>query len=402
MKSIANLQPMQYYRRYGRRAVAGVFMLCTVAVSAGAAALPEGALQGYLNHTQLVITQDGNRQWTPATMSLGRVDGSVYVLPSLTVSAAGRVRMLYGSLYAQLINQGYDDLLDDDPGYADLSLLLWSNRSALVNAMADRLYLDYSTEQWQLRIGRHRINWGKTLVWNPNDLFNAVSALEVLYPEGPGADALLIRRYIGAMSHVELVVAKNAAALDSTTVAALVQGNFGGYDIQMLGGWMKNTYVAGTGLSGQLRGAALRAEASFFSDDTTHGEVQSVLCLSADYTFSWQLWLQGAFLHNSSGRNSPSDGFTSAFNNNSTARTLSEARWQLFVQTTYPVTPLWETRCSVMINPFDGSALVMPYTSLSLAENSVVTLQAQLQAGGAGDQFGGSEHAFYGSIQVHF
>ncbi|MCG8318265.1 MAG: hypothetical protein MI921_02070 [Cytophagales bacterium] len=42
-------------------------------------------------------------------------------------------------------------------------------------------------------IGKHRINWGKSYVWNPNDVFNAYSFFDFDYEERRGTDALLIK-----------------------------------------------------------------------------------------------------------------------------------------------------------------------------------------------------------------
>lgn len=370
-----------------------------VAVHAG---LPDASCKGYVNHTQLVIAAQGSNRWTTGQVTLARLDGSVFVLPSLTITAAGRSRLMYGQLYETVLLSGYAPGADDDAGYADMSSNLWKNSSALLNLMVDRCYIDYAGGDWQFRLGRHRINWGKTLIWNPNDLFNAYSSFDILYPEGPGADALLVRRYMGAVSQVELVVAKTAASFDSTTIAALGQINTHGTDIQLFAGWMQHVLAFGTGFSGQVKSAAVRGEVSFFTDESFGENVQTTGCLSVDYTFPHETWGQFAVLYNSNGRRSPSGGFASLLNSKISARHLSDAQYQCYAQVSYPVTPLWNTSLAAMLNPFDGSAVIMPATSVSLAENLEVTFQAQLQAGAAKSQFGGADQAVYASMQMNY
>lgn len=45
---------------------------------------------------------------------------------------------------------------------------IWINKTSLVLlSNVERLYVDYHQRHWNLRIGRQRINWGKTITWNP-------------------------------------------------------------------------------------------------------------------------------------------------------------------------------------------------------------------------------------------
>ena len=165
---------------------------------------------------------------------------------------------------------------------------------------------------------------------------------------------------------------------------------------------MRHAIVAGAGYSGQAGGAALRGEASVFADDSFDSKPQAVVSLSADYTFPRQIWVQLSSLFNSEGKKSPAGGFESLVTSRLNARHLSEAMFQLFVQASCPVTPLITVDCSTVINPADGSAMFMPQVSFSLSDNALVTMQAQIQLGGSGDQYGGNEHIVFGNLQWNF
>ncbi|MBN1578499.1 MAG: hypothetical protein JW913_18195 [Chitinispirillaceae bacterium] len=357
--------------------------------------------KGYVDYTELIVVSQKSPWWTTGAIAQNRIELSLYPLQTLTVSAALRSRLLYGNLYERIIQSGYDKALGNDAGLMDLSANLWHDSSALFNVMSDRLYLDFSPGEWQFRLGRHRINWGKNLIWNPNDIFNARSIFDVAYREGPGTDALLVRRYLGPMANVEMVVA-GARDIDSVTAAALGQISYGGFDMQLLAGWMRHTVVGGAGYSGQVGGAALRGEASVFAADSFDSRPQAVVSLSAEYTFPRQIWVHLSSLFNSEGRKSPAGGFESRISTRLSAQHLSEAMFQLFVQASCPVTPLITTDCSAVINPADGSAMLMPLISFSLSDNAQVTFQAQIKIGRSGDQYGGKEHIIFGNLQWSF
>ena len=76
--------------------------------------------------------------------------------------------------------------------------------SVVFNTTIDRVFLEYNKNDWEVRVGRQRINWGINLAWNPNDVFNAYSFFDFDYEERPGSDAIRIRKYTGIASSVEL------------------------------------------------------------------------------------------------------------------------------------------------------------------------------------------------------
>lgn len=70
----------------------------------------------------------------------------------------------------------------------------------ILRTMIDRLWIDWAYKKWELRAGRQRINWGKTSVWNPNDLFNTFNYANFDYEEQAGSDAIKLSYYPSGMS----------------------------------------------------------------------------------------------------------------------------------------------------------------------------------------------------------
>jgi len=76
-------------------------------------------------------------------------------------------------------------MADNDPGFVDMSRNIVSGSSYFLNITADRFWLDYHQQGLDLRLGRQRINWGQTFVWNANDVFNSYSFFDFDYEERP-------------------------------------------------------------------------------------------------------------------------------------------------------------------------------------------------------------------------
>ncbi len=101
-------------------------------------------------------------------------------------------------------------------GWIDMSWNIVDENSFFLNTTIDRLWLDLNFNKFQARIGRQRINWGQTFVWNPNDIFNAYSFFDFDYTERPGSDAIRLQYYPSFSSAIEL-----AAKIDSEKMLPL-------------------------------------------------------------------------------------------------------------------------------------------------------------------------------------
>ena len=98
-----------------------------------------------------------------------------------------RNRLFHGDLVKILPN--YSEFIDVNNDFFDLSANVVDRNNVVLHTMIDRLYIQWNKADWEVKLGRQRINWGTNLVWNPNDLFNAYSFFDFDYEERPGADA---------------------------------------------------------------------------------------------------------------------------------------------------------------------------------------------------------------------
>jgi hypothetical protein len=247
---------------------------------------------------------------------------------------------------------GYADALNGDIGWVDLSVNLLSGESYVLNTMIDRIWLQYSTGAFVATLGRQRINWGQTFVWNVNDVFNAYSYFDFDYEERPGSDALRLQFYPNYTSTIEL-----AAKLDSTnkvTAAALYRFNVFSYDIQFLAGLLQEEdYIGGLGWSGNIGGAGFRGEASYFHPVENFRDTSGMFMLSAgfEYVFPNTLMLQGEYLYSSNPISSVLNILGAQNTSPVTVKQLAFSEHTVFAAGSYQITPLFTSGLAAMYFP---------------------------------------------------
>lgn len=270
------------------------------------------------------------------------------------------------------ITPGYGSLIDTNNDYFDLSLLGGKN-NAIGHTYIDRMYAEWAGEKMNVRIGRQRINWGLNLVWNPNDIFNAYSFFDFDYEERPGSDAIRAEYFLDYASSIELAV-RMADDLKDVTVGGMYKFNYRGYDIQILGGVMRNNLVTGGGWAGNIGQAGLKGEVTYFRELDLNTD-QVLASISADYSFPNSLYFNGSMLFNSEGKKQYNPIFFDP--SQLDVRSLSPYKYSYFLQSSYQLTPLTMVGLAGMLFQ-DNSYLVVPTLTVSIIENLDLDVIAQL------------------------
>ncbi len=330
-----------------------------------------------------------------------RINLKYFANNKLTFSTEVRNRLFMGALVNQYPD--FKDIINKDKGFVDLSYNMAGGNNWFMNTTIDRFYVDYTSGKWQITFGRQRINWGVNLVWNPNDVFNAFSYFDFDYEEKPGTDALKLQYYIAATSSVELVY-KLGENSDEMALAGMYRLAKWNYDFQLIGGWVGRDIVIGGAWAGDIKGAGFRGEFSYFTPKESGTGLNSafVASVSGDYTFTSQLYIHGGVLFNSSGTTGKAGGVDLLIDRDISPRNLSFARYSLFAQTTYPVTPLLRFDFSSIVNPGDGSLFINPGASYSLSDNMGIMLTTQLFFGESDSEFGNYGQIYYARLKWSF
>jgi hypothetical protein len=305
------------------------------------------SLNGYTSAMMTTMFESLSDPFINDNLIHNRLNFKGYANDNLTFALELRNRLFTGDMVK---NPSYATVTGTDQGIVDLSWNLVNKQSFFLNTTIDRFWADLNLGKFQLRAGRQRINWGQTLVWNPNDIFNAYSYFDFDYIERPGSDAIRLQYYPDPMSAVEVAVKANDQ--NEITAAALYRFNKKGYDIQFLGGISENTdLVAGAGWSGALGSVSFRGEGTLFipyknmSDTTGTG----LFTIGVDKIFSDGSLAQFQAMV----CNNPVNfgNFGSILTENMTAKDLAFSKFTAFAAWSYPVTPLFTTGLSAMWFP---------------------------------------------------
>jgi len=336
------------------------------------------ALSGYLSNMTSVYRIPDNWLWENSLHN--RINLDLYPTDWLTASAQLRNRFIIGNTIPKL--PGYVESLGGDQGWMDMSWAhdgnLGDSAGYVLTSTFDRLWMQFSFGNLEIKAGRQRINWGQTFVWNPNDIFNSYSYFEVDYPERPGSDALRISYYTGNASTLELAAKIDSA--DRITAAGYFRFNTLGFDVQLLGGvYQEEDLMLGTGWSGNLGPTAFRGELSYFRDLEQFKDTTAYLMgsLGVDYTLSNSLMLQFELLYSAFAREMDVGSFLQFYSGNLDVKKLGFTPWSFFASVAYPLNPLLNGSFATIWYPAWKGAYLGPSLDLSLKSNFDLSLILQ-------------------------
>jgi len=324
-------------------------------------------LSGYIKnlHEFSFIDRLDQLQWT--TLLHNRLNFKFIPSEELTVRLELRNRLFYGDNVKNIF--GFSEFISQDNGIIDLSWNIIDNNKLLFNTTIDRALINYTKGDWDIALGRQRVNWGMNLVWNPNDIFNTYNFLDFDYEERPGSDAIRVQYYIDDFSKME-VAAKMGKSKDDHIVAAMYKFNKWSYDIQIITGVYQKDWVIGAGWAGNLKNAGFKGEISYFVPYENTDTSENVLStsLSVDYGFKNGLYINGSVLY-SSAANDFSGGIENLIFADITAKNLMPYEYSGFVQLSKEFSPIFLATMSTIYSPTNHSFIIIPSFRYSIAMN---------------------------------
>ncbi len=339
----------------------------------------------YLNSSVFVPTDQSLAPFFPSEKFLlndnllhNRLNLKYYANDQLTIHAEIRNRIFWGDQVRFALLSGGDYLAGVDAGsddYFDWSAGQQNNTGYALHTTLDRFYAEWMKDNWEVRLGRQRVNWGISTIWNPNDIFNAYNFTDFDYEERPGSDALRIKRYLGFASSIEIAV-KMADYKEDFIGAAKANFHTGTYDWQVLAGVVEEHFVLGGGWAGNLGNASFKGEASLFSPLENDSLDNSLaLTFGVDYTFENQLYINGGVLYNSLGTTDTGGDLLSF---ELSARNLYPYKYSVLAQAGYPINPLLNSALIVVYSPVESHPLFLnPVLTYSLSQNWDLDLVGQ-------------------------
>jgi hypothetical protein len=335
------------------------------------------SVNGYLKDMQTFVFFNTTEKWETMNLIHNRINFKWFPITPLSVTAEMRNRFMIGNLLKE--NETYKLGQVADAGLIKLNTNVIIGRSYLLNVAIDRFYIDYNKNRWQLTLGRQRINWGQTFVWNPNDLFNSYNYFDFDYEEKPGSDAARIQYYTTSTNRAELAMKADSAR--KITTAGLYRFNKWDYDFQLLAGILGGEdIVLGAGWSGQVAKGGFRGEMSYFRPRKNFNQVNGhyVASIGYDYMFANSLFLQLECLYSSTLEGVKGFDITHLNSFQVSVKNPFFDNVSIFTSLSYPFTPLWKGSLGTIANPHNKIYIAVPSFDLNLLQNLDFSLISQI------------------------
>ncbi len=336
-----------------------------------------------------------------------RLNLKFFPTDKISFSAGIRNRVIFGKSPLSVMGYTGDRFRD---GYLfEIEKFIWKRERTVNHIEVDRLYLSFQFSKFDVSLGRQRIAWGTSWVWNITDLFNPLSILDFDYEERPAVDAFRIQFFLSPLTKFDFAYRPSRRGRNSSALCQF-STNFYEWDFHVVSGVHKGRFVLGASYAGDIYGAGFRGEviyiknptginAFFLTDLANEKRDQVSFVVSLDYTFKNSLYLHGEALFNNIGKRENIRMYLfDALN----LELLSPSQWNLFYQVGYNLTAL--TRGDVMIlhNPIDGSFALLPTISVSLAENLDLSLILLAMHGDDMDEYGFNTYMAFVRLKYSF
>lgn len=343
-----------------------------------------------------------------------RINGKWYISSFLTAGLETRIRAFCGNSIEKI--QGFKKQVEGEYDFINLDAELWDSEKSMGYSEIDRFYLDYTLDNTQITLGRQRISWGTSLVWNIVDIFNPKSILDFDYEELPGADAVRVQYYTGAVTRIEAVV-NPGKDKNKTSYAALFSYNYENYDFFIILGVQNYRKVLAGGWSGYIKSSGFRGEFKisdapskgkqpdeqqiFLFEEPLYEYAKTVFncVLSWDYTFPNSFYIHSEALYNSNGKTEKTGLFSmQALETNM----LSAARVNFFQEFSYDITPLLRGSIFGLYNPHDNSSIIVPSITWSVITNLDFTLLGYFSDGKLNTEYGDAGNLLFVRFKYSF
>lgn len=302
-----------------------------------------------------------------------------YANDHLTITAQMRNRLVIGDQIRFDVSGQVEQSYAHSGNWWNPSWNVAVGSAYILNVAFDRIYAEYNRGNWDVIIGKQRINWGKTFAFNPNDMFNTYSYFDFDYEEKPGTDAFRAMYYTGATTSLE--VAANIDSAQKVSTALRWNANFWNYDFQLIGGVLKNDDLAlGLGWSGYIGGASWRGEIGYYHPFQQFSDTSGVAMLSTgmDYSINakWMVQAEVMLAKLAPGKEPQ---FVDFYQPAQSVKDLATSPFQLLTSVMYQASPLSSLSLSGIWYPHKNiqGVFIGPSWTYSLADNFSAALYWQ-------------------------
>jgi len=372
----------------------GLAVALNASLFVAAAAQPvEIGVAGYLKDlaAQASSDVDGDRFFLNTARS--RLQGSAATGDYLSADIWLDTELLFGS-YLETVQYEVSRELESDE-FADLDWTMEDTGTYLLRQSVFRLTATATFKRTRVVVGRQRIAWGTGFVWTPTDVLNPVSPVAIERDEKAGVDAVYVDYAFGPQTRIETVFAPSRDS-DRTSVAGRMSSHIGEYDVAVMGGRIRDTWIAGGDFAGYLGNAGVRSEAAF-THDADDDFVRAVL--NADYNFPGDYYAFVELHYNGAGTRDRSEyDYSKLFS----GQTLNLAQFYAAASISKSLSPLVGASFYGVLNADDGSGLAGPALIWNAKENLELSASAYVFFGADDSEYGRVGNVYFVIVQYFF
>jgi len=295
-------------------------------------------------------------------------------------------------------------ILDSLRSYYDFK---YKNDNYLDNAYVT-LYFKWAT----IRVGKQQLPWGTGYAWNPTDAFNRKNIMDPTY-EVPGVNALKVEIPFSSEGSLTGIFGPENEFKNSTK-AVKIKDNFGMFDVSITFSeieWQMYDYINfvqsterrrlyGVDFSGQLFSLGIWGEGAYNNMEISKDYGQYLLGI--DYTFESGLYLIAEYLRNELGESKKERYGLNDWLKFFSGEKRSVGRDMLFTGFLYPLTDLLEYSNYFIMNLDDGSFIINPWFTYSLAENTQLVFSGYICLGKKNTEYGEFPNSAFVRVRVYF
>ncbi|NOY69723.1 MAG: hypothetical protein GXP53_09610 [Deltaproteobacteria bacterium] len=298
---------------------------------------------------------------------------------------------------------GFQQTINDDRRLLHLTDIVDNGESHSLYQRLDRLVLTIQGQWGAVRIGRQAITWGNGFLFNPMDLFNPFSPIDIDREYKTGDDMASVRIPVGNDGDLQFLLvprrdlATGKVAEDQSSLAGKLHFPYGSTEFDFMLARHYDENVAGVGSAGYFRDAAWRMDVTWTSVNQSQNR-DGYFSMTANMDYSW-VWLKKnfygfvEFYYNGLG----TDQYAKAYADQQIANRLERGelfflgRSYLSGQVNMELHPLVNLYLTIINNLYDPSGIVQPWVVWNMTQDTNLKLGANFYYGGHETEFGGYE-----------
>jgi len=287
-------------------------------------------------------------------------------------------------------NQGNLALVDADHVLSDEKHSYWKHGIY-------RAYIKYYTPEFQCTLGKQAIDWSRTRLYHPFDLFNPISPLDIEGDEKFGVDAINVAFSPDGYGTLNAIYAPRRDS-DEQAYGLRFLTKAGDYDIFFMGSNVKKDTILGCGFDGYIKEAGFRGEWTLTFADEDDDYFRGVVEL--DYSFTSKLYGLVEYFYNGGAKLTNAARFLGNYEFSREA--MSITKHIIGAGLEYEPSGITKLKNYVFYDIEESSIFYNPEFKWNFRANADLSFGAQFFGGDNESEYGSYHNLYYTELKLFF